>query len=555
MLTLEGIGTSHGIVQAPVLLLQQQTQAPKMRTVDDTAAEIARVDRAIETAKTQLAALRAKTMREAGEDAAAIFEVHTTILEDANYLDAVHSMICMESLCAEYAVYSAGVQFASIFSNMADDYMKERAADVRDLSTRVCDILLQQHSDPLAGCTHPVIIAAEDLLPSQTVRLDKQKVAGFITRGGTFNSHAAILARSLGIAAVAALGSGFDRLQTGDNTIVDGIDGLVILEPDDNTVLQYAEKIAALRAEEKRLALLHGKPATTADGANIRLCANISQPEEAAAALRSDAEGIGLLRSEFLFWDEAHFPTEEVQFETYKKILLALAPRRVTIRTLDLGSDKQSPHFSFAAEKNPALGYRSVRISLDRVEDVFIPQLRALLRASVYGNLAIVFPMVTCQQEVHGILSVLARVKQGLRHDGLAYSEKLEIGIMIETPSAVMLADRFAKEVNFFCIGTNDLTQYTLAVDRMNPQVNYLFDPGSHAVLRMIQRVATCAHQAGIRVSICGESAAIPALVPYYIGMGIDELSMSAPSILRIKECIRQLNRAQCRILCETQLQ
>ena len=550
MLTLEGIATSRGLVTAPLLLLGAHAQAPKMRTVEDPEAEIRRVDAAIATAKTQLEELQCKTAAEAGDEAAAIFEIHAMMLEDEDYLDAIHGMIRMESLCAEYAVHSAGIQFSSIFSNLDDDYMKERAADVVDLSARIAGILTGEQNDPLAQADAPVVVAAEELLPSQTIQLDKSRVAAFVTRTGAFNSHASILARSLGIAAVAALGDGFSELRSGETVIVDGIDGLVICEPDAATEAEYAAKRKRLAAEALHLETLRGQPAVTLDGQTIELCANIGHPEEAAEAEKQDAEGIGLFRSEFLYLEGKDFPSEEVQFAAYQKALESMAPHRVVVRTLDLGADKQAPYFKIPQEENPALGYRAIRISLDRVNDIFVPQLRALLRASVYGRLAIMFPMITSVQEVRSILCVLDAVKKQLREEKLPYREDVEIGIMIETPAAVMLADRLAAEVDFFSIGTNDLTQYSMAADRMNPRISYLFDSGSPAILRMIRHVTQCAHKAGIWVGICGESAADPALVPYYVGMGVDELSMSAPSILRVKACVRSLRAADCRSTC-----
>ncbi|MEG1275970.1 MAG: phosphoenolpyruvate--protein phosphotransferase [Ruthenibacterium sp.] len=555
MLTLTGSATSRGIAIAPLFLCSLCSAAPQKRTVENTDAEAARAEAALQAAKQQLTALHDKAVLDAGNDAAAIFEIHAMLLEDKDYLEAVYSAIRVDALCAEYAVYRAGMQFSSLFQSMDDAYMKERAADITDVSMRVAALLTGEvRDDPLSGVEQPVILAADTFSPSQTMQLDKAKIAAFVTRTGAFHSHASILARSLGIPAVAALGDAFGQLENGVTAIVDGIDGLVLCNPGATALAQYQAKARTLSEAAQRQKLLRGKSAVTCDGFSVALCANIGQPDEVWQALSYDAEGIGLFRSEFLFLGHSAAPSEETQFEAYKKVLTAMAPRPVAVRTLDLGADKQTPCLPLPFEENPALGYRAIRISLDRAEEIFVPQLRALLRASVYGALSILFPMITGVQEVHSILSLLDTVKGQLRKEHIPYSEAIKIGIMIETPAAVIMADKLAGLVDFFSIGTNDLTQYTLAADRMNPQVSYLFDAGNPAILRMIRRVVDCAHAASIPVCICGESAADVALVPYYIGMGVDELSMSAPSILRIKEYVRGLDGSVCQRKCANAL-
>lgn len=545
MLILEGIATSTGISKGITVKLDSANDTLVMRTVADTDAEHVRVFAAIQSAKEQLNVLYKKALKDAGEEVAAIFEIHATMLEDEDLLECIHGIINTESSCGEYAVYTAGKQFSALFSHMDNEYMRERAADVEDLSRRIIGILTGHEKDPLEGITQPVIIAAEELLPSQTVQLDKSRVAAFISCKGSMNSHASILARSLGIPSVTALNNGYELIKSGDYLIVDGISGLVINQPDTETMLSYDNKLKELDKEKQRLRSLVGTKAVTMDGSSIEICANIGHSDECEQALEMDADGIGLFRSEFLFLESNDFPSEEIQFAAYKTALEKLSPKRVVIRTLDLGADKQAPYFNIGEEENPALGYRAIRICLDRT-DIFIPQLRALLRASIYGKLAIMFPMITSVQEVKNIYTIVNSVKKDLDEEGIPYSNDIEFGIMIETPAAVMITDHLAREVDFFSIGTNDLTQYTLACDRMNTKISYLFDSGSISILRMIKQTAEAAHQNGIWVGICGESAGNMDLLPYYVAMGIDELSIAAPNILKVKERIQSLTKAEC---------
>lgn len=541
----EGIATSSGIAMGTLVKLVSKKDSQILRTVTDTEAEHNRIDLAIQTASDQLLELYEKARLDTGEEIASIFHIHATILEDEVFLDSIHSIIDTESCCAEYAVHTAAKQFASVFAEMADEYMQERAADVEDLSRRLITVLSGYETDPLQGITEPVILAAEELLPSQTIQLDKSLVLGFVSQRGSINSHASILARSLGIPSVTALQSGYDLIHSGDHLIIDGMNGILIHQPDRKTILEYDNKQKELQQEKERLRALLGTKAITRDGSSIEICANIGHSDESQQAIEMDADGIGLFRSEFLFLEGTDFPSEEVQFNAYKKVLETLSPKRVVIRTLDIGADKQAPYFPISNEDNPSLGYRAIRICLDRT-DIFIPQLRALLRASVYGKLAIMFPMITAVEELDHIHTLLNSVKEELTAEGILYSDELELGIMVETPAAVMIADHLAKKVDFFSIGTNDLTQYTLACDRMNSKIAHIYDPGSLPVLRMIKHTADIAHQNGIWVGICGESAGNPELLPFYIALGIDELSVVPPSILKLKEKVQTLTKIDC---------
>jgi len=550
MLTLEGLSTSKGIAMGRLLVLESGKEYEAGQTVEDTDAELARALDAIETAKDQLRELYDKALVEVGEEAAAIFDIHVMMLEDEDYLDSIRSFIEGESQSAEYSVYATGKQLADMFIATGDPYMQERAADLRDLTHRVTQILSGRGDEQLTGMSEPIVVAAEELLPSQTVQMDKKFVLAFLSNKGSRNSHASILARSLNIPAITSLGNGFRELTTGDFCIVDGLDGFVILSPDADTIKEYERKIAELNEEKQRLLSFVSESTETLDGVRIELCANIGRPDEATNAKEQGAEGVGLFRSEFLYLESHDFPTEEQQFVAYKQALEVMQPHRVVVRTLDLGADKQAPYFNLSDEDNPALGYRAIRICLDRM-DIFIPQLRALLRASTYGRLAVMFPMITGVEELREIRRIVAATKDDLDKEGIPYAKDVEMGIMIETPASVVIADQLAKEADFFSIGTNDLTQYTFAADRMNPKVGRLFDPGSLAILRMIRHVADVAHKNGIWVGICGESAADISLLPYYIGMGIDELSVSVPEVLRVRAAVRALKKADCESACE----
>jgi phosphotransferase system enzyme I (PtsI) len=553
MRILQGLATSPGVAMGTVFKLTAPSSAPGARPIEDFAAEKRRVADAIETVRLRLQRLYEKTLTAAGEETAAIFDIHGMMLEDEDYRQSIDDTIERESVCGEYAVYETGKRFSEMFLATGDDYMIARAADIVDISSQIISTLGGGECSPVSACV-PVLIAAEDLLPSQTVQLDKSLVLGFISRLGNLNSHASILARSLGIPAVAALGDGYDMLQDGAFAILDGSGGALIIDPDAETLAKYRTKAECLAAENARLQGLSGARAETTDGFSVELAANIGHPDEAETAYGFNADGIGLFRSEFLYFESDDFPGEDFQYEAYRRTLALDPNKRVVIRTLDLGADKQAPYFQLPHEENPAMGYRAIRICLDRT-DIFTTQLRALLRASVYGRLAVMFPMITSESEVRQIFTILEQVKAGLRAEGIPFSDSIEFGIMIETPAAVMIADRLARLVDFFSIGTNDLTQYTFAADRMNPKINELYDPGSPAILRMIRAVADAAHKNRIWVGICGESAGDPDLLMHYVAIGVDELSMSPHSLLRVKEHLRTLNKADCEHKSATFLQ
>ena len=546
MLTLEGLAVSPGFAKGPIHILQVADVSPAMRKTDDPTVEIARAKDAISRTAQQLRQLHERAAESAGGEAAAIFEIHGLMLEDEDFLDAIFQGIEVEQLCAEYSIYRAGKQFFDLFACMDDDLMKERAADVHDLARRLLNTLTGNDTS-LPKIAQPVVVAAEELLPSQTIALDKALVVAFLSRKGAMNSHAAILARSLGIPAIVNLGEAFSSLKNGDVALVDGNKGSVVLQPAEDCLAAFEAQQQLCAQENRRLEALVDRPAETSDGFTIELCANIGRPDELSAVMAANAEGIGLFRSEFLYLDANELPTEELQFIAYKTALQAMAPRRVVVRTLDLGADKNAPCFQLETEGNPALGYRGIRICLDR-PDIFAPQLRALLRASVYGRLGIMFPMITGPEELGLAYQALEQVKEDLAAEGVPFSKDIEYGIMVETPAAVLMADQLAPRVDFFSIGTNDLTQYTMAADRMNSRVSHLFQPGATALLRAVYQVVLQARQAGIWVGICGESAADLSLVPYYIGMGVDELSMASHSIPKVKDAIRKLNKSDCKV-------
>ena len=499
-------------------------------SIADAEAEIARFEAAKETASAQLGKLYEKAVAEVGEENAAIFEVHQMMLEDEDYLDGIKGMIRDEQVNAEYAVSVTGQNFSEVFASMDDDYMKERAADVKDISARVVRILAGVEEGG-AAMEEPSILVAEDLAPSETLQLDRSKVLAFVTRKGSTNSHTAILARTMNIPALVMVSEAenIDGLMG----IVDGKEGKLIVEPDEETLKSYQEKLEAQKKEQELLNSLKGKPSVTKDGRKINLYANIGGVEDAEAALANDAEGIGLFRSEFLYLQSSDYPTEEEQFEAYKAVAEKMGGKRVIIRTLDIGADKQIDYFGLDKEENPALGYRAVRICLNKRE-VFRTQLRALCRASAYGRIAIMVPMIISVWEVQTVKEILEKIKEELRAEGKEVGE-IEFGIMIETPASVIIADELAKEVDFFSIGTNDLTQYTLAIDRQNAKLDMFYNAHHPAILRMIKMVVDAAHEAGIWAGICGELGADTTLTEEFVNMGVDELSVSPAMVLPVR--------------------
>lgn len=535
MITINGKAAFGGIVIGKIKEFSKEKNVVRRTKITDAKAEYTRFENARETAIEQLAGLYEKAVKEVGETNAAIFEVHQMMLEDDDYLDSVKNMIETQMVNAEFAVATTGDNFASIFSEMDDEYMKERAADVKDISERVIRILSGiEDSSELSGEEDPFIVVADDLAPSETIQLDRSKVLAFVTRKGSTNSHTAILARTMNIPALVC--TPLDKDVDGRTAVVDGNSGKIILDPEEEMIVSY-EKLLKEEKERKELLLrLKGQKTVTKSGKEIKLYANIGGVKDVAAVLQNDAAGIGLFRSEFLYLQSDTYPTENEQFNAYRTVAEMMAGKKVIIRTLDIGADKQIDYFNLDKEENPALGYRAVRICLDRPE-IFKTQLRALYRASAYGNIAIMIPMIVSLWEVRKAKELVEAVKEELKAEGIAYGE-VEFGIMIETPAAVLLADELAKEVDFFSIGTNDLTQYTLAIDRQNEKLDVFYDAHHPAVLRMIQMVIDSAHRAGIWAGICGELGADTSMTETFVKMGIDELSVSPAMVLPVRDRI-----------------
>ena len=533
----EGKSVFGGIAMGKIRVYKKDAQQVKRVKVTDAEAEIARYMQARDTAMQQLQQLYEKALQEIGETNAAIFEVHQMMLEDDDYNESVENIIRTEQVNAEYAVASTGDNFAQMFASMDDEYMQGRAADVRDISERMIGILNGAAADGIAA-DEPVIIVADDLAPSETVQMDKSKVLSFVTVHGSLNSHTAILARTMGIPALVATDIAEADALDGRYAVVDGAAGKLYVEPDEETTGMLEQKKKEFQEQKELLETLKGKENVTLDGKKIMLYANIGNSKDLATVIQNDAGGIGLFRSEFIYLERDHFPTEEEQFQIYKQVAQTMAGKRVIIRTLDIGADKRCDYFEMEKEENPAMGCRAIRICLTRPE-IFKTQLRALFRASAFGKLAVMYPMITSVSEVRRIKEIVAEVCAELDAQGVAYGE-VEQGIMIETPAAVMISDLLAEEVDFFSIGTNDLTQYTLAIDRQNTKLDEFFDPHHPAVLRMIQMVVDHAHEKGIWAGICGELGADPELTQTFLKMGVDELSVSPGRILTLRKIIRE---------------
>lgn len=515
------------------------SQEPVRRTrTEDTDREIERVYDATERAKQQLAALYEKAVKEVGEPGAAIFEVHRMMLEDEDYLDAICHVIRTETVNAEYAAAITGDNFAAMFAGMEDDYMRARAADVKDISARLIRILSGQDEAELAAA-EPSIIVADDLSPSETVQMDKSKILAFVTVHGSTNSHTAILARMMSIPALIGVPLDLNEIRTGMTAIVDGDAGEVIFEPTEAECSEAQKKIESEREKLRLLGELRGKANETRDGRKINIYANIGSVSDVGYVLENDAGGIGLFRSEFLYLGRDDFPSEEEQFAAYRQVVQMMGQKKVVIRTLDIGADKQADYFALGKEDNPAMGYRAIRICLKQPE-IFKTQLRALLRAAAYGNLSVMYPMITSAEEVRQIYAIVGEVEQELKAAGVPYRMP-EQGIMIETPAAVMISDELAEMVEFFSIGTNDLTQYTLAIDRQNQKLDDFYNPHHPAILRMIQMVVDNAHKCGKWVGICGELGADTALTEAFVDMGVDELSVAPPMVLKVREKVRAM--------------
>ena len=540
MITITGKGVSNGVAYGPLYFYHRASGEIVRRTDADAAVERERFETARKTAMEQLGALYQKAMDEVGEEAACLFETHQMMLDDPDYVETVEGLIADEHLNAEAAVSDTANQFAEMFANMDNAYMQARAADVKDVSSRVIGIL----SGAVQGGIDsevPVILAADDLAPSETVQLDKSKILGFVTAGGSGNSHTAILARTMGIPAIIGVGDQLKPEFAGKEIFVDGQTGEVVVDANDSTRERLTHKQSKERALKELLDQLKGKPNETVDGRNAMVYCNIGNPGDIDAVLANDGGGIGLFRSEFLYLQGNDYPTEEEQFSAYKTVAERMGGKRVIIRTLDIGADKQADYFGLDHEENPAMGLRAIRICLTRPE-IFKIQLRALYRASAYGKIAIMFPMITSVWEVQEIKRICKNVREELAAEGVAMADYVELGIMIETPSAVMMSDRLAKEVDFFSVGTNDLTQYTLAVDRQGNNLDKFYDSHHPAVLRMLKMAADNAHAAGIWIGICGELGADTSLTETFLALGIDELSVSPSAVLPLRNAIRSLD-------------
>ena len=535
-----GKGVSKGVAAGPISFYRRASGVIPRHEVSDTAAEMERFRAARETAKEQLAKLYDKALAEAGEGAAMLFEAHQMMLDDLDFVESIEGMIENDRVNAEAAVSDTGAQFAEMFAAMDDSYMQARAADIRDISARVIGILTGEGESGIVSDV-PCIVAADDLAPSETVQLDKALILGFITAGGSANSHTAILARTMGIPAIIGAGDALQPEMEGKYAIIDGQTGEAVIEPDDAERERLLKKQAKEKALKELLDRLKGKPNVTKDGRNVMVYCNIGSPADIDAVLQNDGGGIGLFRSEFLYLQGSDYPTEDEQFEAYKTVAERMGGRRVIIRTLDIGADKQADYFHLDKEENPAMGLRAIRICLTRPE-VFRTQLRALYRASAYGKIAIMFPMITSVWEVQEIKRICRNIRAELAEEGVPMADKVELGIMIETPAAVMMSAELAHEVDFFSVGTNDLTQYTLAVDRQGVGLDRFFDAHHPAVLRMIRMAAENAHKAGIWIGICGELGADAELTETFLSMGIDELSVSPSAVLPLRSAIRSID-------------
>ena len=538
---LECIGKSvyGGIAIGKIHILSNKQQKVSRKHIDDPSAEEARLNAALDSAKDQLSSLYDKAMTEVGESGAAIFEIHQMMLEDDDYLDSIKNIISDQGVNAEYAVATTADNFALMFSSMEDAYMKERAADVKDISERVIRILSGSDTSSDMG-DEPFIILADDLAPSETVQLDKDKVLSFVTVHGSTNSHTAILARTMNIPALVSTKVEISEELEGTIAVVDGFSGKFYIDPDETTLSEMTKRRDEELKKQRLLQDLKGKENITKDGKKISVYANIGNLKDLGYALANDAGGVGLFRSEFIYLESNTYPTEDEQFAIYRKAAETMAGKLVIVRTLDIGADKQADYFELPKEDNPAMGLRAIRICLTRPE-IFKTQLRALYRASKYGNIAIMYPMITSVEEVLKIKEISAQVQKELDSENIPYN-KVQEGIMIETPAAVMISDLLAKEVDFFSIGTNDLSQYTMAIDRQNTSLDEFFNPHHEAVLRMIEMVCKNAHESGIWTGICGELGADSELTERFLRMGVDELSVSPARILPLREKIRNID-------------
>ena len=535
---LKGKSVYKGVAFGKISVLKKDDYVVKRVKIEDTQAELQRVEEAVEASKQQLQKLYEKALKEVGEASAAIFEVHQMMLEDEDYKESIENIISTQQVNAEYAVASTGDNFSQMFASMDDDYMRARAADIKDISNRLVKNLSGQSADVM-DLDEPVIVVADDLSPSETVQMDKEKILAFVTVHGSANSHTAILARMMNIPALIGVDMDLEALHTGTEAAVDGFHGEFFVDPSEEVKERIQRKIEEEKEKQELLQQLRGKENVTKGGRHINLYANIGSVADMGYVLENDAGGIGLFRSEFLYIGRNELPDEEEQFQAYKQAVQNMAGKKVIIRTLDIGADKQADYLNIEKEENPALGYRAIRICLAQPE-IFKTQLRALFRASAYGNLSIMYPMITSTEEVAQIQAIVQEVKEELKTDGIPYND-VEEGIMIETPAAVMISDELAKMVDFFSIGTNDLTQYTLAIDRQNEKLDRFYNPHHKAILKMIEMVVDSAHQEGKWAGICGELGADPELTETFVRMGVDELSVAPSMILKLRKIIREM--------------
>lgn len=539
MTTLKGKGVYGAIALGRISVFTRREASVKRTHIEDIEAEKARLEKAKEKATEQLRTIYEKALKEVGEANAQIFEIHQMMIEDEDYNESIASIIETQSVNAEYAVAVTADNFSEMFASMDDAYMQARSADVRDISNRIISCLSDGGGSD-AVSDEKVIICADDLAPSETVQLDKDKVLAFVTAFGSSNSHTAILARNMNIPAVIGVGTELlNTVKSGVFAAVDGYTGEIFIDPDEETVARLEKKRKEDEEKKHLLQELKGKENVTLDGRKINIYANIGSVDNIGAVLASDAGGIGLFRSEFLYLESSDYPTEEQQFAAYKRVIESMAGKKVIIRTLDIGADKQVDYFGLEKEENPALGYRAIRICLTRPE-IFRTQLRALYRASAYGNLGIMFPMITSVSEVEKILAMCGEVREQLRAEGVEVSDNVELGIMIETPAAAIISDKLAPMVDFFSVGTNDLTQYTLACDRQNANIEQFIDTHHEAILRLIEMSAENAHKHGAWIGICGELAADTSLTETFLRMGIDELSVSPTFVLKVRDAVRK---------------
>ncbi|MFD1989232.1 phosphoenolpyruvate--protein phosphotransferase [Paenibacillus nicotianae] len=543
MANILGIAASSGIAIAKAFRLEHPEYEITKRSISDTDAELAKLESALEVSKTELEAIKERTLQEMGAKKAEIFESHLLILNDPELISPVKDKISTEMVNAEFALNEVAAQFVTMFENMKSTYLQERAADMRDVSKRVLNHLMGVNFQSPAEIREEVVIIAEDLTPSDTAQLDRNFVKGFTTNIGGRTSHSAIMARSLEIPAVVGTKEVMEVIQNGDIVIVDGLEGNVIVNPDEATLAEYRAKGAAYEAQVTEWRKLRDEVTVSKDGVHVELAANIGTPNDVAGVLDNGGEGVGLYRTEFLYMGRDELPSEDVQFNAYKTVLEKMAGKPVVVRTLDIGGDKELPYLVLPKEMNPFLGFRAIRLCLDR-QDIFRTQLRALLRASVYGDLRIMFPMIATLMEFREAKAVLVEEKEKLVAEGVAVSDNIQLGIMVEIPSTAVLADQFAKEVDFFSIGTNDLIQYTMAADRMNERVSYLYQPYNPSILRLVKMVIDAAHKEGKWTGMCGEMAGDATAIPLLLGLGLDEFSMSASSILPARSQLAKLSKA-----------